>query len=167
MLSRNALLLILMLSFFAIESATAQLFKGGQFQKNEAYIGEPFGVAKITIPISENDRDLLRTNGLIISEANGRVHYPVFSSSALKKVIDIVAGQSDTPLPKTMAVYFLFTGRDPFTVKVYTSSAYTVSRRSRHWTTIAKKNLLNRTWWRGVQRRRAISKLARRLSPDH
>lgn len=147
MLSRNALLLILMLSFFAIESATAQLFKGGQFQKNEAYIGEPFGVAKITIPISENDRDLLRTNGLIISEANGRVHYPVFSSSALKKVIDIVAGQSDTPLPKTMAVYFLFTGRDPFTVKVYTSSAYTV-RVDPGIGRPLQKNLLNRTWWR-------------------
>lgn len=117
-----------------------------QFQRNEAYFGDPFGVAKITIPIEEKDRELLRTNGLIIAEANQRVHYPVFSSGVAKKIIDVVAGESDQ-LPKTMTVYFLFTGKEPFTVKVYTTSAFTV-RLEPTAGRLLQRNLLNRAWWR-------------------
>lgn len=117
-----------------------------QFQRNEAYFGDPFGVAKIQIPIKEKDRELLRTNGLIITEANNRVHYPVFSSGTAKKIIDVVAGESDT-LPKTMTVYFLFKGREPFTAKVYTSSAFTIRVDPVQGRPL-QKNLLNRAWWR-------------------
>ena len=114
-----------------------------QPRREEAYYGSPFGVAKIQIPITEKDRELLRTNGLIISETNNRVHYPVFSSGVAKKIIDVVAGESDANLPKNMTVYFLFTGKEPFTAKVYTSTAFTVRVEPTQGRPL-HKNLLNR-----------------------
>ncbi len=116
-------------------------------QKKEAYIGKPFGVGRIIIPIGELDRELLRTNGLTITESQGRIHYPVFSSGLVKKAIDVLAGESDSVLPRNLAVYFLFTGDQPFTVKINASTALTIPiepTRSRP----LQKNLLSRTWWR-------------------
>ena len=55
-------------------------------------------VARITVPITEADHDLLRKNGLIIKEDKSRVHYPVFASGVFKKVLDVVVGESDATL---------------------------------------------------------------------
>ena len=78
---------------------------------------------------------------------SNRIHYPVFSAGAGKKILDVLAGESDTTLPKTMSVYFLFTGREPFTAKVYTSNALTVRIEPTRGRPL-QKNLLNRAWWR-------------------
>lgn len=122
-------------------------FSIGQFQRDEAFWGEPFGVARIQIPITEKDRELLRTNGLIITERDNRIHYPVFSSGIAKKIIEVVAGESDANLPQSMTVYFLFTGDQPFTAKVYTSSAHTVRVEPTAGRPL-QRNLLHRAWWR-------------------
>ncbi|MEC9092178.1 MAG: hypothetical protein VX438_05695 [Planctomycetota bacterium] len=119
----------------------------GQFQRHEACFGDPFGFAKISIPVTEADRELLRTNGLIITDASNRIHYPVFSSGVAKKIIDVVAGDSGTTLPKNMTVYFLFKGKEPFTAKVYTSSAFTVRVEPVQGRPL-QKSLLSRAWWR-------------------
>lgn len=118
-----------------------------QRQDSEAYIGEPFGVARIQIPIQEEDRELLRTNGLLITQADNRVHYPVFSSGVAKQIIDVIAGEGDQSLPRTMTVYFLFTGDEPFIAKVYTSQAMTV-RVEPVQARPLQKRLLHRAWWR-------------------
>lgn len=140
--------IVIFLAFWVIGTdwASAQL-QLGNTRREEAFYGSPFGVAKIQIAISEKDRELLRTNGLIISDSENRIHYPVFSSGIAKKIIDVVAGESDSSLPKTMTVYFLFTGKEPFTAKVYTSSAHTVRVEPVAGRPL-QRNLLNRAWWR-------------------
>ena len=61
-----------------------------------AIAGRPFGIGRISLPLSpEGENLIVETNGYAIEEANGRVFYPTFSQRrALGLVRDMMGVQS-------------------------------------------------------------------------
>lgn len=80
----------------------------------DATLGKPFGVGRITVEVSDEDaRELFRTNGFAIEEADGRVFYPAFSNTVLRGLVE-----EDTR--DKLTVSFLFRGSEPLKLTVFT-----------------------------------------------
>lgn len=107
----------------------------------EAYLGRPFGVAKIDLPVPGGALpDPLGIDGLAIYEAEHRVLYPVISGPPLGGFFaDMV---NAAPSGK---IYFLFQGNAPLEVTVATATPFKVEivprRDSRRY------ERLLRQWW--------------------
>ncbi len=113
------------LSRIALITAVASCHLGsvpGVFaQRTKAVIGEPFGVAHVSLPLpADADSTFLQSNGLEIADANGRVHYPAISTGRLGELAERFLGTDERPLPSRLDISFLFTGTEPFEVTVYT-----------------------------------------------
>jgi hypothetical protein len=101
--------------------------------EGEAFLGEPFGVGRVTFDLPEAALpEPLGIEGLGLSEASGRVLYPAWRNPALAGVIKDLLGE-DSPLtsggpvrqqiggllrgilsrPPRTTIYFLFRGNEP------------------------------------------------------
>ncbi|MBP89085.1 MAG: hypothetical protein CMJ64_20610 [Planctomycetaceae bacterium] len=106
-LRASASLAMLVVTLLAVSSLHAQV-------TGDATPGIPFGVGTVNVPIGgASARQLVRTNGFGIEEADGRVFYPAFSNTLLRGLVDAPAGS-------TLSVSFLFTGNEPLRLTVYT-----------------------------------------------
>ncbi|MGD9853462.1 MAG: hypothetical protein AB7U20_00780 [Planctomycetaceae bacterium] len=90
-------------------------------QRARAVIGEPFGVAHISVPISPHaDPAFLQSRGFDIIAPAGRVLYPAISTGRLGELAAELLGSDVIGVPNQLSVSFLFTGSEPFEVTVTT-----------------------------------------------
>src|SRR3989442_581744 len=94
----------------------------------EAISGRPFGVARITLDIPQDDAG--PTRGFAIVEAAGRAHYPAYQATGIGGTLGDIAeigggilgkdrpllrllGRIGAEIPPTVNVFVLFTGDEP------------------------------------------------------
>jgi hypothetical protein len=90
-------------------------------QRVEAYIGRPFGVARAILPVAPtDDRTSIETNGYTLDDVEGRVLYPAFTTHRFLALLREVIGARPVEQPRSITVWFLFRGDEPFAATVYT-----------------------------------------------
>jgi hypothetical protein len=110
----------------------------------EAVVGEPFGVARVTI----NRRDVsqpMEEHALQIQSGNARVHYPAIRSNRLGRIVGEIIGAPEGEIDN-VSFSFLFTGTEPFPLTVFVPEAVniTVTPRAQER---EHRRLLER-WWK-------------------
>ena len=167
---------ILMLLAFLSTSRFAQAQRIGV----EAFAGEPFGVGRVSVRFPEEAYPpLLGPSGLALSEANGRVLYPIVDTpevgAALLDGAKGVLDKSRTPEgrwlrsilevvpPPPATVVFLFRGNEPLrlTLQSRRASTFTVTPRSNP----GAYRVLMDHWWHEYTTRPPLMELLQ--SPDY
>jgi hypothetical protein len=83
----------------------------------EAYIGEPFGVGRVTVPVFRGAPTLpLSDERFTAAEAKGRVLYPVVKVEPARQFLRGLLG---IETPRNVTLYFLFRGDEPFEMSVF------------------------------------------------
>ena len=95
--------------------------------EGEAIPGSPFGIARVTVPLTARDRALYETRGYELFEENGRTLYPAFSSGAAARILGDIIGDAPDQPPGSLTAFFLFTGREPLKVSFVTSKVHTAT----------------------------------------
>lgn len=84
----------------------------------EAFVGQPFGVASVTIDVLRGEPLLpLSDERFTILEANGRVFYPVLKQQPVRKIVRGLLGRES---PRKVTISFLFQGEEPFDLSAFT-----------------------------------------------
>jgi hypothetical protein len=85
--------------------------------ETEAYAGEPFGVARVTVPVFRGEPSLpLNDERFTVLEAEGRAFYPVVKAEPARQFLRGLLG---IETPRNVTMYFLFRGEEPFDLSVY------------------------------------------------
>lgn len=109
---------------------------------DDAYLGEPFGVASVTFPAG--DEDLSKYS---VIEKNGRAFYPTFSRGTARRFLGEIFGVRGVLPTREVNCMFLFKGTEPLEVTVFTPKARTIKVTPRVGRTIPT-SLLWQGWWR-------------------
>ena len=94
---------------------------------SQAFAASPFGVAHVSVPLDDEARQMLASDGLQIRSAEGRVFYPVFSQGTARRFLAEISGQAVATQPKQVDVFFLFRGDAPLDIVVETSRAHRIT----------------------------------------
>ncbi|MDA7977352.1 MAG: hypothetical protein MPJ50_01125 [Pirellulales bacterium] len=132
--------LLLAFAFLTHAPATAQV-RGVDV---EAFVGEPYGVAKIVVRFAPNtmDKDVLR---FWIEERNDRVHYPTYGNPPLRRLVRNLFDLR----PEQATAYFLFKGGQPFSVRLFAGQPIDVQVRPR-FAPLRRARLLDE-WWQQMR----------------
>jgi len=85
-------------------------------QQVDLFAGEPFGVGQVTIPYAaENAGDAWADGRIDITDRQGRILYPVHATGPVRNLL-----REFIDAPPSITVLFLFTGREPLDVTIYT-----------------------------------------------
>lgn len=118
-------------------------------QQVEAYAGEPFGVAAVTVPLAPGESDLaLATQGIFLQERDGRACYPVFTTGAVRRLLDGILGGGQAGPAGTQTALFLFTGTEPLEVTISTPTVQRVAIRPALAPNPRLYDRLLQRWWR-------------------
>jgi len=114
----------------------------------DAIPARPFGIAQITFdlpvgPIS-GKYDLTE---FYLTEANGRVLYPVFTEGRLRRAVGGIFGNAENRNPAAISVLFLFTGTDPLEITLHTPTPRLVKLQPKPQIPRVHDRTLKR-WWR-------------------
>ena len=102
-----------LLLIFSLKISPESLANAAELN-GEAYLGHPFGVAKIDLTITpEILPSPLGIEGILIKEAKGRIHYPVIATSAVGGFFAELVGSQ----PRA-TIYFLFRGNAPLEIEL-------------------------------------------------
>lgn len=120
----------------------------GQIE-GEAIPGNPFGVARVNVPLTGAEANLgWQTGGFLVRERQGRALYPVFTQGRFVRLLSGLVGSGDQQTPNSVNVYFLFKGDGPLDLTLFTPAAQRLELQPRPpRNPRAFNNLLNR-WWR-------------------
>ena len=109
---------ILVVSF----ALTSAVFGAANRAAVEAVVGNPFGVARVTVPFPARDvGGVLGSSAYGADEPTGRVLYPAFNQGFLRRLLGTGA-----PPPASLTVLILFRGQQPFDVTIRTPSPQVV-----------------------------------------
>lgn len=115
----------------------------------EAYAGHPYGVGRVTVPVFRGEPALpLNDERFTVMEASGRVFYPVVKVEPARQFL---RGFLGIETPRSVTLYFLFRGEEPFDMSVYSpleQGARVAPRRN----PAGHRRLLNE-WWRQTTER--------------
>jgi len=129
------------LVIWSLESALESLATAADLS-GEAFLGQPFGVGKIELAMAP---DILPTplgvEGILIREANGRVHYPVIATPPLGGFFAGLVGSQ----PRA-TFYFLFRGDAPLEIELLTRQPMRLMLRPQ--SDPRRFNRLLAAWWR-------------------
>ncbi len=115
---RTAWVLINVTVWFATVSLTVPA--AGSEPTAWAFIGKPFGVGRLTIPLNPaEDSFPVNVCGYSIIEQNDRVYYPAFAEQRVLGVLRRILGVSSTRAPNSATCFFLFTGSEPLQITVF------------------------------------------------
>ena len=92
----------------------------------EAVVGQPFGVASVTISGLDAAID---ANRVLLTEKNGRVFYPTATAGALGRILGQILGDPADRPATGVTVNFLFRGEEPLELTVYTPTAVQLTLR--------------------------------------
>ncbi len=84
----------------------------------EAFSGEPFGVGRITLPLTDELSDA-DTGVFQLLERDDRTLYPVFRTSRSLALIRGLMGDDQSGAAERLSVYFLFTGSEPLQLTLH------------------------------------------------
>ena len=91
----------------------------------EAYAGAPFGVGRITLAVSSVGPVIpLEDERFTVASADGRVLYPVVQDKPARRLLRRFL---DIPSPRSVTVFFLFQGDEPFEMDAYAPTGLKVS----------------------------------------
>ena len=111
--------------------------------KSDAYVGQPFGVARVKIGVLRGEPVLpLSDERFTLLEANGRVLYPVLKQEPVRKIVRGLLGRE---APRNVTLYYLFLGEEPFDLSSFTPHEQGVHVKPVRDTTGHRKLLLE--WW--------------------
>jgi hypothetical protein len=113
--------------------------------ENQAIAGAPFGVAKISLRVSQEDLQTLETQGFRLKEAQDRTFFPAVNSNLLRRLWN----QPNSPAgPPRLEVWFLFTGAEPLILNLHLAADYVVELEPLPPRRPAASQRLWRAWWR-------------------
>ena len=134
-----------------LRKEAGKLFKenvtGESDKKTDAIIGEPFGVGKVTIPLTKEDEVVRGLHQLYVDDAQGRVHYPAFTVGMVGRFLGEILQRDEMVKANKLTVYFLFKGDAPLTLKIYTSKVHVIKVTPRVGKDRERTNL-QKNWWR-------------------
>ncbi|MBA3481681.1 MAG: hypothetical protein H0T51_07690 [Pirellulales bacterium] len=91
----------------------------------EAYSGAPFGVGRVTFGVSSDGPVVpLEDERFTVEAADGRVLYPVIMEQPTRRLLRRLL---EIESPRSVTIYFLFRGDEPFKLKAFSPSEQTVS----------------------------------------
>lgn len=135
----------LFISCFLAISCTGSAFElsaTGADLSGEAFVGQPFGVGRIELTITP---DILPTplgvEGILIKEANGRIHYPVIATPPMGGFFAGLVGSQ----PRA-SFYFLFRGNGPLEIELLTRRPVRLMVKPQ--SDARRFNRLLTSWWR-------------------
>lgn len=103
----------LMLALFCLSGSQVQAAGN-----SEAYIGEPFGVGRVTIDVLRGEKAIpLQDERFTLMEPSGRAIYPILKSDNAGKLLRSLLKIES---PRKVSIYFLFHGTEPFDLSVFT-----------------------------------------------
>jgi hypothetical protein len=119
-------------------------------QRVQAYPGEPFGVAEVTIALRPDQPDWASvTQGVFLRERDGRACYPVFTTGAVQRLLGEVLGGSPLGAASSSStVLFLFTGTEPLELTISTPAAQRLVVRPVPSPNRRVYDRLLQRWWR-------------------
>jgi len=110
----------------------------------EAYTGRPFGVGRITVPVTSDAPVVpLEDERFTVSSADGRVLYPVLKEEAVRRLLRRLL---EIESPRFATMYFLFRGEEPFDVDAFSPARQSV-RVTPQFAPQERQRLLDE-WWR-------------------
>lgn len=110
----------------------------------EAYAGQPFGVGRVTLPIVANGPVVpLEDERFTAASPDGRVLYPVLKEQAVRRFLRRLL---EIDSPRSVTMYFLFTGDAPFELDAYAPTKQSVQVTPQP--NPAAHRALMRDWWR-------------------
>lgn len=93
----------------------------------QAAMGEPFGVARVTLQLDPRAANgPITTNGYTIDEAHGRIFYPAFGHTRVLGALRQLIGMQSPAARSRVTVFFLFKGDAPFQATIMTPVKNTV-----------------------------------------
>ncbi len=116
----------------------------------DAVAGEPFGVARIVLPVRAGEVD--RNRFSIHAEGN-RTHYPAFDTYSPGLILSSLLGNKP-PAPQAVIAVFLFEGDQPLTVTVQTPTPQKITIHPGRGK-LAHRRLLKK-WWRAYTTAAAV-----------
>ena len=109
----------------------------------DALFGSPFGIARITVPLSpEEDPLLIEASGYSVSEASGRIMYPAINPGGIASRIRGQFGGGSSNLPRQLNLFVPFVGRERLQLTLHATQRHRVS------VTPASRPRLHRLWLR-------------------
>jgi hypothetical protein len=110
-------LIALVAKTFVLLCVTAGAAGQASAAEVEAYVGQPFGVGRVTVPVFRGAPALpLSDERFTALEANGRVLYPVVKVEPARQLLRGLLG---IETPRNVTLYFLFRGGEPFELSVF------------------------------------------------
>jgi len=109
----------------------------------DAVAGEPFGVARVIVPVGRSET--IDRGRFALTQAENRTHYPSFDTHSPGLILSTLL-RSRTPRVRAVIAVFLFEGDEPLTVTVETPHPHTITIKPRKGK-LAHRRLMN-TWWR-------------------
>lgn len=83
----------------------------------EAYVGQPLGVARVTVDVFRGEPSLpLNDERFTVVEKDGRAIYPIVKVEPARQFLRGLLG---IETPRTVTLYFLFRGDEPFDISAY------------------------------------------------
>ncbi len=111
---------------------------------SEAYLGEPFGVGRVTLDVLRGEPLLpLSDERFTVLEANHRVIYPTLKQEPVRRVL---RGLLERESPRKVTLYFLFQGEKPFDLSAFTPNEQGVRVQPQH--NAARHQTLLQEWWK-------------------
>ncbi|RIK87743.1 MAG: hypothetical protein DCC67_01485 [Planctomycetota bacterium] len=110
----------------------------------EAYAGQPFGVARVTVPVlASGPVTPLQDARFTVADPGGRALYPTLREEPVRRFIRRLL---EIDAPRSVTLYFLFTGDEPFDVDVFAPARQTV-RVAPRMAPPQHRQMLDQ-WWR-------------------
>ena len=85
----------------------------------EAHAGRPYGIGKVTFRLRDGDEMISRTGATWFTEANDRIHYPVISSTPVRRFLEILTGNKSSKTSDLLSIWFLFEGDEPLNARLH------------------------------------------------
>jgi len=92
--------------------------------RSEAFVGEPFGVGRVTVDVFRGEPSLpLSDERFTVLEEEGRAMYPVLKEEPVRRILRQLL-QVETP--RSVTIYYLFRGSEPFDLLPFTPNEQAV-----------------------------------------
>lgn len=114
----------------------------------EAYLGQPFGVGRLTVTVPRAADREVGDDGYFLSERHERALYSALVDKPVQRLLRNLFNEGRPILqrPEQVTVYFLFKGDAPLELTFYTPDTYHVAVVPRH--DPRHYNRLLQAWWR-------------------
>lgn len=88
--------------------------------EGQAWLGEPFGVGHLVLPLPAGSQATVQTRGVLLQEKAGRIFYPAFRTSGGGELLSGLLGVRVTLTGGQLDIWFLFRGEGPLELTLAT-----------------------------------------------